>query len=158
MDLSNYARGINVLNTWALVAETSAVMVRTNFKSRFGEAAIASIGEAAKLINFGVLQEKFQDLIDAGASKQNPELSSIRAGMMNAATDLENPVWTALKVVGSTASSVSNRAVSVAGNVVDAAETGITATLKMLPFLIVGGLVIYALAASGQLKNVIKTS
>ena len=154
----SYAKGIYVLNVWAKAGESDPALVRANFKNQYGENLISLMGEATAGINFGVLEKEFRDRIDSGASKLSPSSSDIQSGLLAASAYRESAALVALKSAWQSASAVSNRAVGVASNVVDAAETGITTTLKLLPVLIVGAVVVYALVSTGQMKNVFKRS
>lgn len=76
--------GYYMLTLWADAAGVSGVTVRTNFKVRYGEAMIEEIGRAAPGLFYGEVKSAMQDLIDDGASKENPTELNIKNAMLKA--------------------------------------------------------------------------
>lgn len=80
--MSNYSRGIYILQIWASAAGVNPQTVTNNYLAIHGKAGVESLGALSKGLNFGVVKEKFIDAVDDGASKENPDLSVLNTALL----------------------------------------------------------------------------
>lgn len=80
--MTDYGRGIAVLNTWASAGGVNAAKVRENFLAKYGVVQIESTGKQAANLSFGEMQNIFASIISEGASKESPTMADINTGLL----------------------------------------------------------------------------